>query len=129
MKSKPMMRQPLLCCLGLLALLPLGACSMLGGSHASTVSTIAEGQAPGEAIDLGKVRADLSQLEADPQLAPRAPEAIKDAERALAEAQGAQHDQDSFPYLSYIADRKEQTARALAESKAAEDQLKDLRGQ
>ena len=60
------------------------------------------------------------------RLAPRAPLAIKEAEAAVSEAQGTQHDQERYAHLVYLADRKVQTARALAESKVAEDQLKDL---
>ncbi|WP_084183038.1 DUF4398 domain-containing protein [Nevskia soli] len=75
-----------------------------------------------------KVSAELSQLQADPQLASRAPVALKEAQDAVAAAQVAQKDPAESAHLVYLADRKVQTARALAEARVAEDQLKALQG-
>ena len=76
-----------------------------------------------------RVRADLSQLEANPQLADRAPQALKEAQDAVAAAEVPQKDPALSAHLVYLADRKVQTAKALAEAHIAEDQLKLLRGQ
>ncbi len=75
-----------------------------------------------------KARAELSRLEADPQLAGRVPVAIREAEEAVTAAEAPQKDAELSGYLVYIADRKVQTARALAEARIAEDQLKGLSG-
>ncbi len=76
-----------------------------------------------------RASADLSQLEADPQLASRAPQALKEAEEAVSAAEVPQKDPALSAHLAYLADRKVQTARALAEARVAEDQLKALQGQ
>ncbi|MFI4981767.1 MAG: DUF4398 domain-containing protein [Nevskiales bacterium] len=76
-----------------------------------------------------KASTELSQLQADPQLASRAPVALKEAQEAVAAAQVAQKDPAESAHLVYLADRKVQTARALAEARVAEDQLKVLQGQ
>jgi len=75
-----------------------------------------------------RARADLSQLQADPQLASRAPQALKEAEDAVNAAEVPQKDPALSTHLVYLADRKVQTARALAEAHVAEDQLKALQG-
>ncbi|HZR38030.1 MAG TPA: DUF4398 domain-containing protein [Nevskia sp.] len=75
-----------------------------------------------------KARAELNRLEADPQLAGRVPVAIREAEEAVKAAEAPQKDADLSSYLVYIADRKVQTARALAEARIAEDELKGLGG-
>jgi len=76
-----------------------------------------------------KARAELTRLEADPQLAGRVPVAIREAEEAVTAAEAPQKDAELSGYLVYIADRKVQTARALAEARIAEDQLKGLGAQ
>ena len=79
--------------------------------------------------DLIQVRADLNQLEANPQLTSRVPVALREAEEAVKEAEGSQRDSALSAHLVYLADRKVQTAKALAEAHVAEDQLKSLQGQ
>ena len=76
-----------------------------------------------------RVSAELGQLEADPQLANRAPQALKDAQDAVNAAEQPQKDPALSAHLVYIAERKVQTARALAEAQVAEEQLKMLQGQ
>jgi hypothetical protein len=76
-----------------------------------------------------RVQAELSQLEADPQLASRAPQALKEAQDAVAAAEVPQKDAAESAHLVYLADHKVQTARALAEAHVAEDQINLLRGQ
>jgi hypothetical protein len=69
-------------------------------------------------------QAALSQLQADPQLSGQAPVALREAEEAVKAAQEPQKDPKLSAHLAYIAERKVQTARELAEARIAEDQLK-----
>ncbi len=71
-------------------------------------------------------RTKLSQLQADPQLASLAPVAIKDAETAVRAAEVPTKDQRKAAHLVLIADRKIETARALAQARQLEDQRKML---
>ncbi|MDE0854009.1 MAG: DUF4398 domain-containing protein [Nevskia sp.] len=75
-----------------------------------------------------RVRAELGQLQADPQLANRAPQALREAEDAVTAAEVPQKDPALSAHLVYLADRKVQTARALAEAQVAEEQLRVLQG-
>lgn len=75
-----------------------------------------------------RVRAELGQLQADPQLASRAPQALHEAEEAVTAAEVPQKDPALSAHLVYLADRKVQTARALAEAQVAEEQLRMLQG-
>jgi outer membrane protein OmpA-like peptidoglycan-associated protein len=74
-------------------------------------------------------RVKLTQLQADARLSGRAPVAMKDAELAVASTEVPQHDADLAAHLAYVADRKVDTARALAETRYAEDQRLALRQQ
>ena len=69
-----------------------------------------------------EARAKLTQLQSDPNLASRAPVAMKEADSAVREAEQPQVDKDLGAYRVYMADRKIDTARALAETSLAEDQ-------
>jgi outer membrane protein OmpA-like peptidoglycan-associated protein len=73
-------------------------------------------------------RNKLIQLQSNPQLADRAPVAIKDAEMAVRAAEKPQTDEPLTRHLVYIADRKVDTAKALAET-TAEDQRTALNEQ
>ena len=64
----------------------------------------------------------LTQLQADPNLASRAPISMKEAEAAVHLAEQPEADQQLAAYRVYMANRKVQTARAEAETKYAEDQ-------
>jgi outer membrane protein OmpA-like peptidoglycan-associated protein len=75
------------------------------------------------------VRNKLIQLQSNPQLADRAPVAIKDAEMAVRAAEKPQTDEPLARHLVYIADRKVDTAKALAETALAEDQRTALNEQ
>ena len=68
------------------------------------------------------VRSKLTQLQSDPNLATRAPVAIKEADAAVGTAEIVQPDKALAAHRVYMADRKVDTARALAESAYAEDQ-------
>ncbi len=71
-------------------------------------------------------RAKLTQLQSDPQLATRAPVAIKEAEAAVVAAEKPQEDKALAQHLVTLADRKVETAKALAQTRLAEDQRKTL---
>lgn len=71
-----------------------------------------------------RARTELSRLQADPQLSAQAPVAIREADEAVKAAEEPQGDPKLAAHLAYIAERKVQTARELAEARIAEDQLK-----
>jgi len=78
---------------------------------------------------VAQVRSKLTQLQAAPDLAVRAPVAIKDAEAAVSAAEKVKGDMPLTKHLVFIADRKVDTARALAEAAQAEDQRTALNEQ
>jgi outer membrane protein OmpA-like peptidoglycan-associated protein len=78
--------------------------------------------APEKPAGSAEVRAKLTALQNDAALAAQAPVATKDAEAAVAQAEIIQPDDALAAHRVYIADRKVDTARAQAETKAAEEQ-------
>lgn len=72
------------------------------------------------------VRAKLTALQSDSLLANSAPVAMKDAESAVVVAEMAQKDPVLAAHRVYIADRKVDTARALAQTQSAETERKSL---
>jgi len=72
------------------------------------------------------VRYKLTQLQSDPQLATRAPVAIKIAEDAVRSAEKPTSDKAESKHLVLMADRKVDTAAALAKKRLLEDQRKGL---
>lgn len=68
------------------------------------------------------VRARLSALQADPNLATRATVAVKEAETAMRLAEAPQPDKQLAAHRVVMADRKVETARALAETDFAESE-------
>lgn len=71
-------------------------------------------------------RNKLTQLQANPQLASRAPMAIDEAEAAVSAAEVPQRDEALSAHLVFIADRKVDTAIALAQSRMLVDHRKVL---
>lgn len=71
-------------------------------------------------------RSKLTRLQSDPQLASRAPVAIKDAEVAVVAAEQPQKDAEVGRHLVWMADRKVDIAAARAQSRLLEDQRKNL---
>lgn len=67
-------------------------------------------------------RSKLTQLQSDPQLSRQAPVAIKEAEDAVRAAELPEADKEKSAHLVYIAERKVDTAQALAESRLLVDQ-------
>jgi len=76
-----------------------------------------------------QVRAKLTALQGDPTLANRAPVALKDAEAAVGVAETPQKDLVLAAHRVYIADRKVETARALAQIQFAEEERTALNEQ
>jgi outer membrane protein OmpA-like peptidoglycan-associated protein len=72
------------------------------------------------------VRNKLTQLQSNPELATRAPVAIQSAEAAVREAEKPTTDTTKSRHLVLIADRKVDTAVALAEKRLLEDQRKSI---
>ena len=69
-----------------------------------------------------QVRAKLTALQGEPTLANAAPVALKDAEAAVTVAETPEKDLVLAAHRVYIADRKVETARALAETQYSESQ-------
>jgi outer membrane protein OmpA-like peptidoglycan-associated protein len=82
--------------------------------------------APQKSAGAAEARARLTALQTDANLASHAPLAIKDAEAAVVAAETRQSDEEQTVHLIYLADRKVDTARALAEAGFSEDQRANL---
>lgn len=76
-----------------------------------------------------EVRARLTQLQSDPNLASRAPVAIEEADAAVRTAEQPEADASLGSHRVYIADRKVEIARAQAETRLLEDQRAALSAQ
>ena len=70
---------------------------------------------PKKDLALERVRHELDDLKSNPELAGYAPLAVGEAERALRNAELATGDKLARAYLVYMADRRIQIARAMAE--------------
>jgi outer membrane protein OmpA-like peptidoglycan-associated protein len=99
---------------------------------ATTVASVllaACAAAPLKPDGAAEVRSKLTQLQSDPNLASRAPLAIKEADAAVRTAEQPQADTELAAHRVYLADRKVETARAQAETSLAEDQRAALSAQ
>lgn len=140
----------------------LGACSMLpfgkpAPAAPATAAAAEDSANNGDFLQrpssdnrkaLADIHAALAALQNDPNLATRAPDAMKKAVLAVAEADKMQSTADRLPsyvevtageaakyqvdvrplaYLVYVADRRVQTARALAEASYYSDESAELR--
>jgi outer membrane protein OmpA-like peptidoglycan-associated protein len=85
--------------------------------------------APTKSTGAIDARNKLTQLQANPDLASRATVALKDADTAVRAAEAPQKDKVLAQHLALIADRKVETARALAQTALAEDQRTALNEQ
>ena len=85
--------------------------------------------APVKPDGAAQARNKLTQLQSDPDLVNRAPVAIKEADAAVAVAEQPEPDAALAAHRVYLADRKVDTARALAETRLAEDQRVSLSAQ
>lgn len=73
-----------------------------------------------------EVRSKLTALQTNPQLSSLAPVAMKDAEEAVREAERPTRDTALSKHLVWVADRKVDTAAALAQSAYLDSQRKTL---
>jgi outer membrane protein OmpA-like peptidoglycan-associated protein len=85
--------------------------------------------APTKPDGAAEARNQLTQLQSNPNLANRAPVALKEADAAVRAAEQPQADKEVGAHLVYMADRKIEIARALAETNLAEDQRAALTAQ
>jgi outer membrane protein OmpA-like peptidoglycan-associated protein len=85
--------------------------------------------APVKPDGAAQVRYKLTQLQSDPNLATRAPAAIKEADTAVRAAEQPEVDKDLAAYRVYLADRKVEIAQAQAQTSFAEDQRAQLSAQ
>jgi outer membrane protein OmpA-like peptidoglycan-associated protein len=85
--------------------------------------------APVKPDGASEARVKLTQLQSDPNLASRAAVAIKDADAAVRAAEQPEADKALAAHRVYLADRKVDTAKALAETRFAEDQRAALTAQ
>jgi len=81
--------------------------------------------APKKDLALEQVRSQLEELKADPDLAGYAPLALGEAERALRQAETATGDTQRI-HLIYMADRRIQIARAIAQREQLEQEFDRL---
>jgi outer membrane protein OmpA-like peptidoglycan-associated protein len=95
---------------------------MLVATTVASILLAACAAAPVKPDGATQARAKLTQLQSDPNLATRAPVAMKEADSAVRDAEQPQVDKDLGAYRVYMADRKVDTARAQAETSFAEDQ-------
>ena len=82
--------------------------------------------APPNPAGAAEARSKLTQLQSNPDLATRAPAAIKDAELAVRTAEMPQNNPELASHLVYIADRKVDIAAAQAATALAEAQRQGL---
>jgi outer membrane protein OmpA-like peptidoglycan-associated protein len=81
---------------------------------------------PKKDLALERVRHELDELKSNPELAGYAPLAVGEAERALRNAELATGDRLARAYLVYMADRRIQIARTMAEREQLEQVAADL---
>jgi len=85
--------------------------------------------APKKNLALERVRDELDNLKSNTELAGYAPLALGEAERAVRNAELAAGDDLNRAYLVYMADRRIQLARTMAEQEQNEQTLDDLQEQ
>ncbi len=84
------------------------------------------GTAPKQDLALQQVRAQLDDLQANKELAGYAPLALAEAERSLRQAETATGDDTQRIHLVYMADRRIQVARAIAQNAQLEAEYQTL---
>jgi len=99
----------------------LQARTLIATAVASAI-LVACSSTPTQPEQASNARTKLTQLQSDPQLSKQAPVAIKEAEVAVRAAEIPQGDKEKDAHLMYIAERKVDTAQALAESRLLVDQ-------
>jgi len=84
---------------------------------------------PKKNLGLEQVRTQLDELKSNPELANYAPLALGEAERAVRLAETASGDETYHIHLVYMADRRIQIARAVAQREQLEDEFRKLEAQ
>ena len=103
--------------------------TLIATAVASILLTAACTTAPVKPDGAAEARVKLTQLQSDPNLASRAAAAIKDADAAVRAAEQPEVNKELAEHRVYLADRKVDTAKALAETRFAEDQRAELTAQ
>ena len=103
--------------------------TLIATAVASILLTAACATAPVKPDGAAEARVKLTQLQSDPNLASRAGAAIKDADAAVRAAEQPEVNKELAAHRVYLADRKVDTAKALAETRFAEDQRAELTAQ
>ena len=85
--------------------------------------------APKKDLALERVRDELDTLKSNPELAGYAPLALSEAERALRNAEQATGDDLYRSYLVYMADRRIQIARTMAEREQHDQNIDKLKSE
>ncbi len=93
------------------------------------VFTACSSQPPQKNPAVEQARTSLTNLQSDPNLASLAPIAIRDAETAVRAAENVDKDPPLEAHLAYLANNRVAIARAQAEARYAEDQVKSLSDQ
>jgi outer membrane protein OmpA-like peptidoglycan-associated protein len=96
--------------------------TVIATAVASILLTAACTTAPVKPDGAAEARVKLTQLQSDPDLASRAAVAIKDADAAVRAAEQPEVNKELAAHRVYLADRKVDTAKALAETRFTEDQ-------
>jgi outer membrane protein OmpA-like peptidoglycan-associated protein len=96
--------------------------ALIATAVASILLAAACTTAPVKPDGAAEARVKLTQLQSDPNLASRAAVAIKDAEAAVRAAEQPEVNKELAAHRVYLADHKVDTAKALAETRFAEDQ-------
>jgi outer membrane protein OmpA-like peptidoglycan-associated protein len=99
----------------------------LAGAAALVMVLAACGSAPKKDLALEQVRAQLDELKANEELSGYAPLALGEAERALRQAETAKGNDTYRIHLIYMADRRIQIARAVAQREQLEEEMVRLR--
>lgn len=103
-------------------LIPKKMSGRLAGLVASALLLAACAGTPETPSGAVQARQELKRLQSDPALGALAPDAIKDAEIAVAAAETPDRAAEVTAHRVYIAQRKVEIARALAEARLAENQ-------
>jgi len=89
-----------------------------------SVALVACASSPKKDLALEQVRAQMDELQADTVLVAYAPLAVAEAERSVRAAETASGDKTQRIHLVYMADRRIQIARAVAQAEQSEAELR-----
>jgi outer membrane protein OmpA-like peptidoglycan-associated protein len=89
-----------------------------------SIALVACASSPKKDLALEQVRAQMNELQADTALVAYAPLAVAEAERAVRAAETASGDKTQRLHLIYMADRRIQVARAVAQVEQLEAELR-----